>query len=65
MGPNFRKIQHKIKYEYVPAKEVISDYGEDRITMIELGSLKANNTYLFILTIEPLVNQFLAYNVVD
>ena len=65
MGQTFRKIKHSIKYEYVPTKEVISDYGEDRITMIELGSLKANNTYLFILTIEPLVNQFLAYNVVD
>ena len=33
--------------------------------MIELGSLKANNTYLFIMTFELMVNQFLAFNVVD
>ena len=46
-------------------KEVISDYGENTLSLIELGSLKANNTYLFVLTFELLVNQFLAFNVVD
>ena len=53
---NFRKKEHSIQYETVPVNEVINSYGESTISLVELGSLKATNTYLFVLTFEPLVN---------
>ena len=49
---NFRSDIHTIQYDAVPMEEGLQ--GND--SLIELGSLKANNTYLFIMTFELLVN---------
>ena len=49
---NFRTDAHTIVYDAVTMEEGLQ--GND--AMIELGSLKANNTYLFIMTFELMVN---------
>ena len=49
---NFRSDVHTIQYDVVPMEEGLP--GNQ--AMIELGSLKANNTYLFIMTFELMVN---------